>query len=135
MKDTEDTPDLFEFIGSRIRELREQYNGGQGLSQQKLADALGVAPNTISRWETATYRPTVEDLDKMARFFGVSILDFFPKEEQPQEAKLAALLRTAKQLKPDDLDELRRYAEFRKARSLFTAGSKGKAGRKRKQDS
>jgi len=74
-------------------------------------------------------------LDKIARFFGVSILEFFPKEEAPKEEKLAALLRAAKQLKPEDLDELRRYAEFRKARSLFSSGSKGKAGRKRKQDS
>lgn len=127
--------DLFEFVASCIRDLREQYNGGKGLSQQKLAEAIGVAPNTISRWETATYRPTVEDLDKIARFFGVSILEFFPKEEAPKEEKLAALLRAAKQLKPEDLDELRRYAEFRKARSLFSSGSKGKAGRKRKQDS
>lgn len=132
MKDTPKPENLFEFIGTRIRDLRERYNGGQGLSQQKLAEAIEVAPNTISRWETATYRPTVEDLDKMGRFFGVSILDFFPKEETPQEAKLTALLRAAKQLKAEDLDELRRYAEFRKARSLYASGSKGKAGRKRK---
>ena len=40
---------------------------------------LGVASNTISRGETATYRPTIEDLEKLARFFGKSILYFFPR--------------------------------------------------------
>jgi transcriptional regulator with XRE-family HTH domain len=136
MKDTPQSESLFVFVGSRIRELRELYNGNKGLSQQNLAEKLDVAPNTISRWETATYHPTLEDLDKMARFFGVSILEFFPREEIPQEAKLSALLRAAKQLKPHDLEELQRYAEFRKARSIFSsASSRGKAGRKRKQDS
>lgn len=127
--------DLFEFVGSRIRELREQYNGGQGLSQQKLGEAVGAVANTISRWETATYHPTLEDLDKLARFFGISILEFFPSEKAPREAKFAALLRAAEGLKPKDLEELRRYAEFRKARSLFAAGSRAKPGRKRKKES
>jgi transcriptional regulator with XRE-family HTH domain len=136
MQDTQHSENLFVFVGSRIRELRELYNGNKGLSQQNLAEKLDVAPNTISRWETATYHPTLEDLDKMARFFGVSILDFFPKEEAPKEAKLSALLRTAQQLKPNDLEELQRYAEFRKARSIFaTTSSRGKVGRKRKRDS
>lgn len=125
---------LFEFVGSRIRELRESYNNGAGLSQQKLGEELKVAPNTISRWETAIYHPTLEDLDKVARFFGVSILQFFPNEEAGKDERLSALLRAAKQLKDDDLEELRRYAEFRKARNLYADGKRAKAGRKRKAD-
>lgn len=126
---------LFEFVGSRIRELRDQYNGGVGLSQQKLADALEVAPNTVSRWETATYHPTLDDLDKVARFFGVSILEFFPRAEAPREERLSALLRAAEGLKPADLEELQRYAEFRRARSLFAKASRSSPGRKRKSES
>lgn len=105
---------LFEFVGSRIRELRDAYNSGAGLSQQMLAKELEVAPNTISRWETATYHPTLEYLDKVASFFGVSILQFFPSEEASKDERLSSLLRAAKQLKEDDLEELLRYAEFRK---------------------
>jgi len=40
--------------------------------------------NTISRWETATYHPSLEDLDQLARFFGVTILEFFPKVKHRQ---------------------------------------------------
>ena len=123
--------DLFEYVAARIRDLRTSY-GGEGISQEALAKAIGVVPNTISRWETATYRPTLEDLDKLARFFGKSILDFFPQEEAAANDHLAALLRAAKQLDDEDLEELQRYAEYRRARSLYHKGVRPRAGRKRK---
>lgn len=105
--------ELFRFIGEKIRDLRN----ARKLTQEQLGREMGVPTNTISRWETATYRPKVEDLDTLARFFGVSILDFFPDREAENHETIAALLRTAKELHPQDLEELRRYAEFRKARS------------------
>jgi len=123
---------LFEYVGQRIRDLRSSYGSGQGLSQDALARALGIAANTVSRWETATYQPSLEDLDQLARFFGVSMLEFFPPDEAVGNDQMAALLRTAKQLKPDDLEELRRYAEFRRARSLYASQERPSAGRKRK---
>lgn len=123
---------LFEYVGKRIRDLRMNYGGGEGLSQEALAKALGVTANTISRWETATYRPNLEDLDRLSRFFGVSILEFFPPEEARANDQMAALLRAAKQLKPEDLEELRRYAEFRRARNLYAGEGRPRVGRKRK---
>jgi transcriptional regulator with XRE-family HTH domain len=122
---------LFDYIANEIRELRTNY-GGQGISQEALANALGVATNTVSRWETSTYHPSLEDLDKLARFFGESILVFFPAEPDRADDKVAALLRAARQLPPEDIDELRRYAEFRRARSLYEGGEKPRAGRKKK---
>lgn len=125
--------ELIEYIGERIRYLRTSY-GGKGLSQEALAKEVGTTANTISRWETATYRPAIEDLERLARFFGVSILTFFPPEEAPLNEEITALLRVVKQLPPEDLAELRTYAEFRKARSLYQPkGDKSKSGRKRKK--
>lgn len=121
--------DLLEYVGQRIRDLRTSY-GKKGLSQEALARSIDVVPNTISRWETATYRPDITDLDKLARFFGISILEFFPPEEAQADERLTALLRTAKQLEPDDLEELKRYAEFRRARSFYVHGEPSKPGRK-----
>ena len=121
---------LMEYIGGQIRNLRVSYGGGKGLSQEALAKELGTTANTISRWETATYRPTIEDLERLARFFGVSILTFFPPEEAPANDQLTALLRAAKQLSPEDIEELSKYAEFHKARSFQ---KQSKPGRKRKK--
>ena len=50
------------------------------MSQEALAREVKVAANTISRWETCTYRPSLEDLERLARFFEVSITTFFPPD-------------------------------------------------------
>ena len=69
---------FYEYVGQRIRELRSEHGGPPGISQEVLAQKLEVATNTISRWETATYHPTLADLERLARFFGVSILELLP---------------------------------------------------------
>src|SRR4026209_1124666 len=113
--------ELIDHVAARIRDLRVNYNSGEGLSQESLATNLKVEPNTISRWETGTYRPSLKDLERLSRFFGVSILSFFPQEliDADEDENLNALLRTARQLHPADLEELQKYAEFRRARAIF----------------
>ena len=122
---------IVKYVGERIRDLRLSY-GEEGLSQQVLAKKLNVAINTISRWETGTYRPKLEDLEVLSRFFGVSILTFLPSEEETSNNQLSALLRTAKDLQPEDLEELQKYAEFRRVRSMYPGGKKPVVGRNRK---
>jgi transcriptional regulator with XRE-family HTH domain len=123
----EQTMSIVEYVGGRIRELRGK------LSQEALAQKIGTTANTISRWETAVYRPTLDDLERLARCFDVSILEFFPPEERPEETEIKLLLRAAKQLSPEDIEELRKYAEYRKARSLKQQPSKIKNSRKGKK--
>ena len=124
--------DLLDSIAARLRDLRVSYNSGEGLSQESLANHLKVAPNTISRWETGTYRPSVKDLEKISRFFGVSMISFFPSElvNEDEDENLKALLRTARQLHPTDLEELRKYAEFRRARGIYQGKTRPQPGRK-----
>ena len=124
--------DLLDHVAAKIRELRISYNSGEGLSQESLATHLKVAPNTISRWETGTYRPSLKDLERISRFFGVSMMSFFPPEmvDEEEDENLRALLRTARQLHPADLEELRKYAEFRRARGIYQGKTRPKPGRK-----
>ncbi|MEO6391304.1 MAG: helix-turn-helix transcriptional regulator [Pyrinomonadaceae bacterium] len=121
---------LFDYVAQQIRALRQSYNSGEGLSQEVLAAKIGVASNTISRWETGTYHPDLGDLEKLARFFGQSILCFLPPEEISVDDNTVALLRTAKGLLPEDLEEVQKYAEFRRARALYKNRSRPQAGRK-----
>lgn len=124
--------DLLDHVAARIKDLRVSYNSGEGLSQEALAARLKVAPNTISRWETGTYRPSLKDLERISRFFGVSMMSFFPEDlvEDDEDENLKALLRTARQLHPADLEELRKYAEFRRARGIYQGKTRPRAGRK-----
>ena len=124
--------DLLDHVAARIKDLRVSYNSGEGLSQEALAAHLKVAPNTISRWETGTYRPSLKDLERISRFFGVSMMSFFPEDmvDDDEDENLKALLRTARQLHPADLEELRKYAEFRRARGIYQGKTRPRAGRK-----
>jgi transcriptional regulator with XRE-family HTH domain len=124
--------DLLDHVAAKLKELRASYNSGEGLSQESLATHLKVAPNTISRWETGTYRPSLKDLEKISRFFGVSIISFFPSElvGDEEDESLKALLRTARQLHPADVEELRKYAEFRRVRSIYQGKTRPQPGRK-----
>jgi len=124
--------EVLDYLAARIKELRVNYNSGEGLSQESLATHLKVAPNTISRWETGTYRPSVIDLERISRFFGAPMNSFFPSEliDENEDEKLKALLRTARELHPADLEELQKYAEFRKARGIYQGKTRPKPGRK-----
>ncbi|HET7113115.1 MAG TPA: helix-turn-helix transcriptional regulator [Pyrinomonadaceae bacterium] len=124
--------DLLDHVAARIKDLRVSYNSGEGLSQEALAAHLKVAPNTISRWETGTYRPSLKDLERISRFFGVSRTSFFPEDmiDDDADENFKALLRTARQLHPADLEELRKYAEFRRARGIYQGKTRPRPGRK-----
>jgi transcriptional regulator with XRE-family HTH domain len=118
---------LYETIGERIRQLRER----DGLSQEQLAKKLGEAANTISRWETATYKPSLADLEKLSRVFkDVSLTDFLPEEHLPPDQGVAALLRSAKALHKDDMRALKNYADLLRTARAMTASKSAKRRRK-----
>ena len=122
---------IYEYVGDRIRDLRTSY-GGTGISQELLAKKLEIATNTVSRWETATYHPTLADLEKIALFFGRPLSDFLPPGGAEGVSAIAAahmataanpeeygaLCRVASDLPDTDLREVRSYAEYRRTRAL-----------------
>lgn len=64
---------------NRIRDLRKQSR----LSQQALADQIGVFRNTISNWETGYSQISLENAKKVAEYFGVTI-DYLLGSESDQ---------------------------------------------------
>jgi transcriptional regulator with XRE-family HTH domain len=118
-------PSIYEQIGQKIRDLRTDAQ----LSQDKLAAKLNIAANTVSRWETGTYKTTPEDLDKLARLFEVPIAVFFPDQDFNQD-RVAALTSATGGLDEADFKEVLQYAAFRKARQALKSakGVKKKRG-------
>ena len=55
-------------LGARIAALRKE----RGLSQQALADELGVAQQTLAHYEVGRARPPVSLLPQFSRIFAVS---------------------------------------------------------------
>ena len=56
-------------IGTNIRSLREE----RGLTQEQLADKLGVTFQSVSYWERDEYKPDIDKIIKLAEVFDVSV--------------------------------------------------------------
>ena len=56
-------------MGSKILELRKQKH----MSQEQLAEKIGVARQTISKWELGETSPDIEQSKKIAQIFQVSL--------------------------------------------------------------
>lgn len=68
---TSDEQQFFKALGTRIAQLRRE----QGLSQQALADQLGIAQQTFAHYEVGRARMPVSLLPELAKFFGVGVDD------------------------------------------------------------
>ena len=60
-------------LGKKIRQLRFKA----GLTQEQLADRLGIGPQSVSKWENAVSMPDISSLPLLAEIFGISIDELF----------------------------------------------------------
>jgi transcriptional regulator with XRE-family HTH domain len=65
--------DLKKVIGAAIGAQRE----ATGITQEKLAEAVGIATETVSRFETGKRLPSIEKLVDIAVYFRVPVAVFF----------------------------------------------------------
>ena len=56
-------------IGNKISELRKK----NGLSQEELAEKIGVARQTISKWELGETSPDIKQSKELSKIFNVSL--------------------------------------------------------------
>ena len=89
-------------LGEQIQSLRKTA----GLSQEELGDKLGVARQSVSKWESDTTVPELDKLIAMSRLFGVSmgaLLNLEEPEDTTEELtqrELTAVEEIAKRLIP-----------------------------------
>ncbi len=67
-------------FGERLKRLRQSKK----LTQQDLADELGISPSTIGMYEQGRREPDRTTLLAMSRFFGVSV-DFLLAADSSQD--------------------------------------------------
>ena len=65
-------------IGSRIKDLRRK----KAITQFELADALGVSYQAVSNWERGTTPPDLENLIRLAEYFGVLVDSFLRADSE-----------------------------------------------------
>ena len=69
-------------IGSFLRELR----GEKGLTQEQLAELLGVSNRSVSRWENGRNMPDFDLLMELARRYDVSVEEILDGQRRSENA-------------------------------------------------
>ena len=73
-------------IGKKIKELREL----KGSTQEDLAKFLGVAPQTVYKYEKNINEPDLETTSKIADYFGISVDELLGRTDIHNELHQAA---------------------------------------------
>jgi len=94
-------------LEKKIRQLRYKA----GLTQEQLADKLGIGPQSISKWENAASMPDITTLPLLAETFGISIDELFDLSSEQRLNRIENSLDINEEL-PQDL--FREYEDFLK---------------------
>jgi transcriptional regulator with XRE-family HTH domain len=81
-------------IGENIRRLRRAAD----MTQEQLADKLGVAFQSISRWENGTTYPDIEFLPALAGIFGVTVDELMGGEAIRRDEEIARKMNEFREL-------------------------------------
>ena len=92
-------------LGKKIRQLRYKA----GLTQEQLADKLGVGPQSVSKWENAASMPDITTLPLLAETFGVSIDDLFDLSSEQHMNRIENSLDINEELSQDLFREYEDY--------------------------
>ena len=76
------------YLGENIKKFRKERN----LTQEKLADLIGISFQAISKWERGDSFPDVTTLPIIADFFGCTIDDLFGVDKAKNEQKISEYL-------------------------------------------
>ena len=84
-------------LGEKIKTYRENKN----MTQNEVADILGVKSATISKYESNTLEPNIESIKKLAEIFEISIDELLKDEEEFNISKynILDILREQKNMK------------------------------------
>ena len=81
-------------MANNIRKLRKE----QGLTLKRLSELIGLAPSLISQYENGDRHPKIENWQKLADYFGVSVeylqgKTFINKGQEKEKATMDDLVK------------------------------------------
>ncbi len=101
------------YFGENVKRLRKEKE----LTQETLADFLGVSFQTISKWERGENYPDITMLPTIASFFNVTIDDLLGVNKSLEKQKINEYLKLYDDMKLKDLSLT--YKKFQKAVKEF----------------
>lgn len=80
-------------LGTKLKKLRKDRN----LKQDDIAELFGITKGSISNWENDRRSPNIQQLQRLADFYGVS-MDYFNDETKQIKIEVEDVLYKAKDL-------------------------------------
>ena len=94
-------------LGKKIRQLRFKA----GLTQEQLAERMGIGAQSVSKWENAVSMPDITSLPLLAEIFGVSIDDLFDLSTEQRLNRIENRMDVEEELPPDVFREYEDYLQ------------------------
>ncbi len=98
-------------MGKKIKTLRLSKK----MTQEKLAQELGVTPQAVSRWENGSALPDITLLPALSVCFGVRIDDFFELTDDAQYDRINNMTENVDFLSREEFDYAQRFLKDRMA--------------------
>lgn len=94
-------------IGKKIKQLRQN----KGVTQETLANVLGVTYQAVSRWENGTTMPDITLLPSISIYFGVSIDDLFEFTDESQFKRIENMMNEKPMLTDVEFQNAKQFLE------------------------
>lgn len=95
-------------------EVAKKLGKERNVTQQSIADALGVTKAAVSHWYSGKNRPRLETIQRIAQMLGTTVTELIAEDPyfitEEQERQLIDLFR---QLPPEKQQEIREYLAFK----------------------
>lgn len=92
-------------IGNQIKQLRIR----RGITQDAMAQHLGVTPQAVSKWERGATTPDISLLPDISAYFGVTIDELFALSDVTRMDRIQNMIWDVRYLDPADVEKERQF--------------------------
>ncbi len=92
-------------IGNQIKALRIR----RGITQEAMAQHLGVTAQAVSKWERGVATPDISLLPMLSAYFGVTIDELFALSDETRMDRIQNMLWDVRFLNPADVENERQF--------------------------
>ncbi len=92
-------------IGNQIKALRQRRN----VTQEAMAQHLGITPQAVSKWECNITTPDISMLPEISAYFGVTIDELFSLSDDTRMDRIQNMLWDVRYLNPADAENERQF--------------------------
>jgi len=92
-------------IGNQIKQLRLR----RGITQEMMAQELGITAQAVSKWERGVATPDIGLLPDISAFFGVTIDELFALSDDTRMERIQNMLWDVRYFDPAEVDDTRKF--------------------------